>query len=153
MGHFLGSIYCWFFEEFYGLPLADYLWGISSPYQTGNMYFGIGLSMMAISLVVTMIFYYIINHPKLNNWWGWGIFLFFNAVVNFFVGWQWVLKDYYAGKLVTINPETNLEEALPIQETDLLCFGVSNMLLSIIFFFIISLIIKWWSSSCPKAPF
>ena len=23
MGHFLGSIYCWFFEEFYGLPLAD----------------------------------------------------------------------------------------------------------------------------------
>ena len=30
MGEFFGSIYCWF-EEFFGLDLANYLWGESSP--------------------------------------------------------------------------------------------------------------------------
>lgn len=153
MGNFWGSIYCWFFEEFYGLQLADYLWGELSPIQTENMYFGIGLSMFCISLFIAVLFYYILPFPRLNNWWGWSIFLLLNAVINFFVGWQWVLKDYYAGNMIIINPATNLEEALLIQESDLFCFGVSNMILSAMCFFIISLIIKWWSANCPKAPF
>ena len=29
MGEFFGSIYCWF-EEFFGIELANYLWGESS---------------------------------------------------------------------------------------------------------------------------
>ena len=32
MGEFFGSIYCWF-EEFFGLDLANYLWGESAPQQ------------------------------------------------------------------------------------------------------------------------
>ena len=46
MGELFGSIYCWL-EDFFGLELADYLWGQSSPEQQSNMYIGIGLSMMA----------------------------------------------------------------------------------------------------------
>lgn len=133
MGDFFGSIYCWF-EDFFGISLADYLWGQSSPLQMENMFIGIGLSMATISIAVAVIFYYIINHPRLNNWWGWGIFLVINSIINFFVGWQWVLKDYYAGNMIIINPSTNLEEPLPIQETDILCFGVSDMMISIVFF-------------------
>lgn len=152
MGEFFGSIYCWF-EDFFGISLADYLWGQSSPLQMENMFIGIGLSMATISIVVAVIFYYIINHPRLNNWWGWGIFLVINSIINFFVGWQWVLKDYYAGNMIIINPSTNIEEPLPIQETDILCFGVSDMIISIVFFFIFSMIIKWWSKNCPTAPF
>ena len=152
MGEFFGSIYCWF-EDFFGISLADYLWGQSSPLRMENMFIGIGLSMATISIVVAVIFYYIINHPRLNNWWGWGIFLVINSIINFFVGWQWVLKDYYAGNMIIINPSTNIEEPLPIQETDILCFGVSDMIISIVFFFIFSMIIKWWSKSCPTAPF
>ena len=138
MGEFFGSIYCWF-EDFFGISLADYLWGQSSPLQMENMFIGIGLSMATISIVVAVIFYYIINHPRLNNWWGWGIFLVINSIINFFVGWQWVLKDYYAGNMIIINPSTNIEEPLPIQETDILCFGVSDMIISIVFFFIFSI--------------
>ena len=135
MGEFFGSIYCWF-EDFFGISLADYLWGQSSPLQMENMFIGIGLSMATISIVVAVIFYYIINHPRLNNWWGWGIFLVINSIINFFVGWQWVLKDYYAGNMIIINPSTN-----------------TDMIISIVFFFIFSMIIKWWSKSCPTAPF
>ena len=108
MGELFGSIYCWF-EDFFGIELANYLWGQSSPLSQTNSYIGIGWTMLGISLVIVLTFYYAVNHPRLNHWWGWGIFLMVNALVNFIVGWQLVLKDYYGGKMVTIDPATNLQ--------------------------------------------
>lgn len=149
MGQFFGSIYC-LFEDFFGLELANYLWGQSSPEQQTNMFIGIGLTMAGVSLFMVVLFYYIIDHPKLNNPLSWFIFLGINAVINFIIGWQWVLKDYYAGKMVSIdNPAVNLQ----ISEGEILCFGVSNMILSILAFAIFSYIVKWWSKNVSKAPF
>lgn len=147
MGQFFGSMYC-LFEEFFGLNLADYLWGIASPLATTNMFIGIGLSMLGVSLFVVVLFYYIIDHPKLNNWWSWAIFLVVNAVANFFIGWQWVLRDYYDGKMVD-----DKSVALLIDESNILCFGVSNMILSVVAFALFSYIMKWWSRNVSKAPF
>lgn len=152
MSEFFGSIYCWL-EDFFGLELADYLWGVSSPEQNSNMFIGIGLSMLGISLFMVVLFYYIINHPRLNNWWGWSIFLCVNAIINFIVGWQWVLKDYYNGLMVKASPVTGKMEDLPISTSDLLAFGVANMIDSIIAFVIFSYIIKWWSTNVSRAPF
>ncbi len=151
MGQFFGSIYCWF-EDFFGLDLANYLWGIASSVSDTNLFIGIGLTMFGISLGVVLLFYYVVNHPQLNNWWGWGIFLAVNAVINFIVGWQWVLDDYYADKMVTIDPYTNLQTPLNIGTSEILYFGVSNMLLSILVFIVFSFIFKWWSRNCPNAP-
>ena len=81
MGEFLGSIYCWL-EDFFGLELANYLWGQSSPEQQSNMYIGIGLSMLCITFFIVVTYYYVVNHPRLNNWWGWLIFAGVNAAVN-----------------------------------------------------------------------
>ena len=152
MGELFGSIYCWL-EEFFGLELANYLWGISSPQQNSNMFIGIGLTMLLISLGIATIYYYAINHPRLNNWWGWLIFLGLNAIINFIVGWQWVLKDYYEGKMVTESITTGIAENLLIDQSDLLAFGVTNMIDSIIAFILISYTIKWWSTNCSRAPF
>lgn len=152
MGNFFGSIYCWL-EDFFGIELADYLWGLSSSEQLSNMYIGIGLSMLGISLFVTICFYYFINHPRLNNWWGWLIFLGVNAAINFVVGWQWVLKDYYAGLMVKNDVVTGKVVDLPIYQDDILAFGVTNMIDAIIAFAIFSYIIKWWSTNCSRAPF
>ncbi len=152
MGELFGDLYCWL-EDFFGLELADYLWGLSSPQQTGNMFIGIGMTMLCISLILTIVYYYLLNHPRLNNWWGWSIFLAVNAFLNFVVGWQWVLKDYYDGLMVKISPETGKEIDLAISESDILAFGVTNMINSIIAFIIFSYIIKWWSTNCSRAPF
>lgn len=152
MGDFFGSLYC-IFEDFFGLELADYLWGQASPDSTINSFIGIGLWMFGISLAVTLIYYYAVNHPKLNNWWGWGIFLVINSIINFIVGWQIVLRDYYDGLMVKIDPSTNTRVPLNIGESEILCFGVSNMILSIAVFIIFSFIVKWWSSNCSRAPF
>lgn len=152
MGNFFGSIYCWF-EDFFGIPLADYLWGVSSSVSTNNQYIGIGLWMLAISVIVAVIYYYVIDKPRLATWWGWSIFLGVNAVINFFVGWQLVLEDKHEQKMVQINPVTNVNMDLNISESDILCFGVANMFISLMAFFVISMIIKWWSNNCKHAPF
>lgn len=152
MGEFFGSIYC-IFEDFFGLDLAEYMWGSSSPLSQTNSFIGVGFSMFGISLAMVLLYYYVVNHPRLNNWWGWLIFLAVNAVINFIVGWQWVLKDFYDSKMVTVDPSTNLQVPLNIGETEILCFGVSNMLLSIAAFIIFSFITKWWSTNCSRSPF
>ena len=139
MSEFLGSIYCWL-EDFFGIELAEYLWGESSPMQLNNMFIGIGLTMLVISLIVVVCYYYIINHPRLNNWWGWLIFLCINAVINFVVGWQWVLKDYYAGLMVRKDPVTHKEVDLPIYSDAILAFGITNMIAAIIALIIFSYI-------------
>lgn len=153
MGEFFGSMYCWLFEDFFSLELADYLWGQASPKQLSNMFIGIGLSMLCISFFIAVLYYYIINHPRLNNWWGWSIFLGINAAINFIVGWQWVLKDYYDGLMVTMSATTGKEVDLLINESNILAFGVTNLILSVGWFVLFSYIIKWWSSNCSRAPF
>lgn len=152
MDQIFGSIYCWL-EDFFGLPLADYLWGISSPKQESVMFIGIGMTMLFISFLMVVLYYYVLNHPRLNNWWGWSIFLVVNSLLNFVVGWQWVLKDFYDGFMVKLDPATGKEIDLPIYESDLLAFGVANMINSIIAFILFSYIIKWWSTNCSRAPF
>ncbi len=152
MGEFFGSLYC-VFEDLFGLELADYLWGHSSPLATTNAFISIGLWMFGISLAVCLLYYYAIDHPRWSNCLGWGVFLLINAVINFLVGWQWVLDDYYADKMVRRNPVTDLLEPLNIGTSDFLCFGVSNMLLSILAFIIFSLIVKWKSTNSSHSPF
>lgn len=148
----IGSIYCWF-EEFFGIELANYLWGESSLLSQTNSFIGIGWSMFGISFAMVLIYYYVINHPQLNHWWGWIIFLVINGIINFIVGWQWVLKDYYDGKMITIDPATNLQMPLNIGESEIIYFGVSNMFISVIAFIVFSFILKWWSTNCSRAPF
>lgn len=152
MGQFFGSIYC-LFEDLFGLDLANYLWGLASPESQTNAFISIGLTMFGITLFFVVLYYYIINLPRLCTWWAWSIFGGINALVNLFVGWQWVLNDYYDGKMITIDPATNLKTPLNIGESEILCFGVSNMLLSLLAFFLFSLALKWWSRNCSHSPF
>lgn len=152
MSELFGSIYCWL-EDFFGIELANYLWGLSSPMQLSNMFIGIGMSMLCISLFFVVLYYYIIDHPKLGNWWGWTIFLTINAIINFVVGWQWVLKDYYDGFMVKKSAVTGKLEDLPIDPSDIIAFGVTNMIDAMIAFLLLSYIIKWWSNNSSHAPF
>jgi len=153
MGEFFGSMYC-LFEDFFGLPLADYLWGQASPAQVTNIYIGIGLSMLCVSLLIVVLYYYVLNPSgKLSKWWGWLIFLAINGIINFVIGWQRTLYDLNAGKMITIDPATNQEKPLEIYQIDCLNFGVSNMILACLWFFLFSLVLKWKSRNCSHTPF
>lgn len=151
MGQFFGSFYCWLFEDFFGLDLANYLWGQATEQQQTNMFVAIGMTMFGISLATMLIYYYVINHPKLCSLWGWMLFLGINMVVNFFVGWQWVLSHLYEGKMVYENAQHQLIP-LPIDEWNCIAFGITNALLSIIVFTVFTYMFKWKSTGCWPAP-
>ena len=151
MGEFFGSIYTALFEGLFGINLADYLWGLTS--QDGaNLYIGIGLWMFGVSLLVAVLFYYIINHPRLNTWWGWGIFMIINAMVNFCLGIWWTLSDLWAGDMEVYDKETR-QMVTFVTEGACLSFGIANAILSLFAFFIISMAIKWKSTNASQAPF
>ena len=74
-------------------------------------------------------------------------------MVNFVVGWQWVLKDYYAGLMVKKSASTGEVVDLAIYPDDILAFGVTNMIDAMLAFILFSYIFKWWSTNCSRAPF
>jgi len=153
MGEIFGSMYCWF-EDFFGLPLANYLWGQAAPGQTSNLYIGVGLWMIGLSFVIAVIYYYAYNPSgKMSKWWGWLIFLAVNGVINFIIGWQRTLYDYNAELMVAPDPVTKQEVPLQIYPLDCASFGVSNMILAIGWFFLFSMLVKWGSRNCSHTPF
>lgn len=151
MGNFFGSIYC-IFEDFFGLDLAEYMWGNTADAQTSNLFIGIGFWLIGITVLSAIIFYYVINKPSFGNFWAWLVACVINTALNFAMGYYWAVDDLYAGLMVATNPVTHLQEQLPIDQSNCLCFGVSNAILSIVFFFIVSLLIKNWSNA-KNAPF
>ena len=151
MGNFFGSLYC-IFEDFFGLDLADYMWGQTADEQTSNLFIGIGYWLLGISALVAIVFYYVINKPRFGNIWAWLVVCILNAIINFLMGYYWTVSDLYEGLMVATNPKSGIQEQLPIEQSDCLCFGVSNAILSLGVFFLISIIIKNGSNS-KNAPF
>lgn len=149
MGNFFGSFYCMLgLDQFFGLDLANYLWGLTSAMVTTNQFVGVGLWMFGLTLIFVLSYYYFIAKPRWANIWGWLSFMGVNAIVQFVIGWQWVLYDLWSDKMMDANGV-----ALPITESNCLCFGVTNALLSLFVFFAFSLIVKWRSTNASQVPF
>lgn len=140
-------------KDLYGSSLASYLDGTASAMQTGDMFVSIGLSMLAVTAVIVVLFYFVVNHPNLNNLGSWLTFLAINAALNLLIGWRWVVGDYDDGKMVSIDPATGLNTPLPVTADEMIGFGIANAILSVVFFIIFSYCVKWWSTNCSRAPF
>lgn len=145
MNDLFGSIFG-LFQNIYGIPLSNFM------YEDGRLYSQIGMAMVVVSIVVCAVFYYVINHPALNSWKGWGMSLLINSVINFLMSWLRVLVIYNSGAMV----ETNLSngEAVPIDVStfDIVNFGVATAIVSAVFYVLISFFIKRKSVNCSHYP-
>ena len=158
MNNFLGSIYSWF-VSLYGDALNYYLWGFDpliGDYTNPNIYNHIGLATLAISLVIILVFYYVINHPKFNKWWSWLLMLIINSIINFGVGYFVVYAKYTNGiippsLMYQFDEEGNI---LAFLITNLNCIGLglANCFVAAIFFLVFTFMFKWWSSNAKHAP-
>jgi len=155
----LPNIYGWF-ESLYSSKLADYLWGFDC--ETG-LFSGklvsnsIGLIALSISLAFVIIYYYAINHPRFNRWWSWLIMFLSSSTINFFIGYAITFRDFSNGSigdcLMFIKDENGQIISKLINESDCWMFGVTNFIVSALFFIALTFILKWGSRNSKYSPF
>ena len=153
---FFETIYRWF-TFLFGGDLADYLSGYVCPseeteggYLAHNQFVMYGFIALGIALACVLLYYYVINHPRFNSRWSWLLVLFVVGLADFFVGSGMTHSDLLAG---------NMEDCLlngangGIDNFHCRMFGLVDFFVSVIFFIIFSIGLKWWSPSCKRTPF
>lgn len=152
----MGDIYCWF-ETFFGVNLAEYLWGFDGKeFSLPNLYNIIGIRAAVISFGILFFYYYILNHTRFCRWWSWLIILFVNGIVNLFIGYAWTVSNLLDGKipdvLVHARDENGQIVATLITELNCWGFGIANFIVATLFSILITFIIKWGSRNCKHSP-
>lgn len=128
MDTFFSTIY-YYTSGLYGQELDNYLYDIVPGYVH------VGLAMVFCSALVSAIFYYMLK-PVRHQMLIWFGCLVLNAFLNF------IIALWYTNTPL-INNE--IDEADAWTTLDTLGFGIANIIWSIAFLLLISLIIKWWS--------
>ncbi len=159
MENLLGTIYDWF-QSFYGQELSYYLWGYdpgTQAYTNPNIYNLVGLITLGISFVIVMLYYYIFNHPRYCKWWSWLITLGINSTIALFVGYGIVANKYVNGYIhdslmFQRDVDGNILAVL-IGYGNCWGFGIANIFVAMMFFIVLSFLLKWWSSQAKHVPF
>lgn len=163
MGAFLeeltGNLYCWF-QSFYGENLSEHFWGWEDATQsyTGQLvYNSVGLYTLLVSAIFMVLYYYVINHPRFCKPWHWGIVAIGNSLVALFLAYYRAISDYNNGKIAEslmyeFDADGEIIDEL-ITTSNCWGFGVANMFVAFIFFFLLSLFFHWWSSNAKYSPF
>lgn len=113
----------------YGEELDNYL------YDTVPGYVHVGLIMVCLSLAMCLTFYYILK-PVRHQMATWLICISLNAFLNLIVA-LWYTNT------PLINNEIDPSDEWAVLDT--FGFGVANMIWSLIFLLVFSLLFKWWS--------
>lgn len=162
MGTLFRNIYSWF-KDFYGSYLYDYFKGYNcntQDFSNPNQFVSIGLITLIISLVVVLLYYYGINHPRFNRWWSWLIMLLITMATSLFFGFGKAYTHLYGGRigdclLYAIGYDNEGQEISRTQQIftpHCWGFGFANMIVAILFFIIFSFCFKWWSRNCKHSP-
>ena len=144
---FFASMYSWLIGLF-GDDLDSFLYDTTD----GQNYMTVAIVMMVISLVLPVLYYNVIDKPNWSHWWCWLIVFAINAVLNFWWGWQPVLQNLYDGLMDVKDPKTGQMVTL-VTETNCLMFGISTMILGILWFIGFSLVCSRFSTNNKYSPF
>lgn len=134
----------------YGQDLFYHLKGWDNGMQdfvaANNQFPTIWLVTFFSALLVFVVYYYILNHPRFNKVWHWLISMAVLAVGIFIWSRGLVMSDI-AG--ASMHP---VDSALNVSADNAMMFGVYNAVLSAIFFFFLSIIGRFGSRNCKNSP-
>lgn len=134
----------------YGQDLFYHLKGWDNGMQdfvaANNQFPTIWLVTFFSALLVFIVYYYILNHPRFNKVWHWLITMAVLAIGIFFWSRGLVLSDIAGVSMHPIDP------ALNVSADNALMFGVYNAVLSAIFFFFFSIVGRFGSKNCKNSP-
>lgn len=144
------------FIGFYGDNLATHMYGgypcPTDGFLNQSLYTPIGIFMILSSLLIALIFYYAINHPRFNRWFHWLIILIINSGLNFFLAYYRTHIDLSTESICPELVKDPVSGFLYITEFNCIGFGFANSIVALFAFVIISFIIRWWSKNCSTCP-
>jgi O-antigen ligase len=112
----------------------------------------LSLSNFVVPLVGVIAFYYVINSVRFCKKRHWAITMFISALLVFIINISTCVS--MAGKQIPVdasNPEAGF--LFSQGNTVFTMFSLQMFLLACFYFFILSIISKWWSTNCRKTPF
>jgi hypothetical protein len=143
------------FESWFGSGLNKYLAGYDCVNQATNtqenLFSPIGISTLIITGAIAILYYYAINSTRFNRWWSWVSMLGLSSIINAVLAFFWINGNYNDGSIqeCLIKSDTG---AILIDISNIIKFGLGNFVISVVFFIIISAIIKWGSRNCKYSP-
>ena len=99
------------------------------------------------ALVVYLLYYVILNHPRLNRTWIWACFMGVLFLGVFLTSRSMVVADIIGNSLHPVDPQ------LSVSTSNAAMFGVYNGLLSALFFFLLSLVGRTAGRNVKNVPF
>ena len=158
------NIYSWL-NPIYGNELYEYLKGndCDGVFIGPNHFQTIWLSLLVSTLVLLVIYYKVIDHPRFNHWWHWLIFLFLTGAVNLFIGFGYTYSKLNGGVIPACFTHSQVETAQDgsiygVNGTEILSnfncwqFGIANAIFAIVFFIIFSFGFQLLSRNCKYSP-
>ena len=134
----------------YGQDLFYHLKGWDNGMQdfvaANNQFPTIWLVTFFTALLVFVVYYYILNHPRFNKVWHWLITMAFLAIGIFVWSRGLVMSDIIGVSQHPIDP------ALNVSADNAMMFGVYNAVLSAIFFLFFSIVGRFGSKNCKNSP-
>lgn len=134
----------------YGQDLFYHLKGWDNGMQdfvaANNQFPTIWLVTFFSALLVFVVYYYILNHPRFNKVWHWLITMAVLAIGIFVWSRGLVMSDIAGVSLHPVDP------ALNVSADNALMFGVYNAVLSAIFFLFFSIVGRFGSKNCKNSP-
>ena len=138
MEGFIANLY----ELFGGACLGHF----STDMYNNGFYLPIFIIMVAAIFLVACVYYYLVNHPRVNRWYHWLVFNLGTGITNFIV--TWIVSH---NKIETFYATQGMYS--PHDWTNYLILSLIALLWSFVFYFLFSFIIKWGSRNCKHTPF
>jgi hypothetical protein len=158
MENFLEIIYR-LFERWFGQHLAEYLSGWNCElgvYSNPNLFYQVGLQCIVITIIVSFIYYYVLNLVRYERIW-WFTFLLLVMTINFVIGFWMTYSamntDIIGDCLMYIRDDDGEIVNRLIYSSNCVKFGIANMIISGVLFLIVSIVMKTWSRTCKYYPF
>ena len=155
LNEFFAAIYE-FFIGLYGDNLGLHMYGgypcPTNGFANQSLYIPIGIFMILSTLLIAVLFYYAINHPRFNRCYHWLIILLINSGINFFIGFYRTYIDLSTGSICPDLVKDPVSGFINITNFNCIGFGFVNSIVAMFAFILISFIIRWWSKNCSTCP-
>lgn len=141
---FLGKLYCSLFEGLFGQNLAGFLWGYDCyAFNNPNLFNRFGLIAAIITLVMAIVYYFILDPVRFHKRWHWIIVMLVAGVVNMVVANIILLPLFNQGLI---------PQCLSVSLFDCWMFGIANGIMSMFFFLLWSFILKRFATNTVNTP-